>query len=304
MGSANEAAMSKTKKPKHRGGDEPATTAERTASVHEDSERLGRNRKIVISTRVEPLESKRKAGSDLAWIVVGSIVLIVVSIAFSLVDHLLNLESALNTRNFNGLIAVLLIAPVGASIFANRRYKEGMQAQRTLTNLSVTDAMTGLPNRRFLGEKFTEFLQAHQAGGSRIAVMFIDLDGFTAIDDTYGHEVGDKLMEAVGDRLRRSIKVDDVAVRYAGDEFVVIVTDVPSAQIAERIAGRLIKVIKTPFELGTTASRSALRSASRLPSRTAPTPATSSGTRTLPCIRPKATGPARLRSSTGPCATG
>ena len=198
----------------------------------------------------ELIAVERKAGRDLAWIVAAAVVICTFSISFELVDRLFDLSEALNSRNFNGLITLLLVAPFATGGYAALRYREGMRAQRQLTRLSVHDSLTGLPNRRFLGESFARMLAEQRRGPGRVAVLFMDLAGFKAVNDTYGHEVGDRLMQAVADRLQTAVKPEDAVVRYGGDEFVLVITDVPSTQVAERIAARVIKVIEMPFELG------------------------------------------------------
>jgi len=198
----------------------------------------------------ELIAVERKAGRDLAWIVAASVVICTFSISFELVDRLFDLSDALNSRNFNGLITLLLVAPFATGGYAALRYREGMRAQRQLTRLSVHDSLTGLPNRRFLGESFSRMLAEQRRGPGRVAVLFMDLAGFKAVNDTYGHEVGDRLMQAVADRLQTAVKPEDAVVRYGGDEFVLVITDVPSTQVAERIAARVVKVIEMPFELG------------------------------------------------------
>jgi diguanylate cyclase (GGDEF)-like protein len=194
---------------------------------------------------------EHKAGRDLAWIVAASVVICTFSISFELVDRLFDLSDALSSRNFNGLITLLFVAPFATGGYAALRYREGMQAQRQLTRLSVHDSLTGLPNRRFLGESFARMLVEQRKGPGRVAVLFIDLAGFKTVNDTYGHDVGDRLMQAVADRLQTAVKPDDAVVRYGGDEFVLVITDVPSTLVAERIAARVVKVIEMPFELGT-----------------------------------------------------
>ncbi|MEO8697886.1 MAG: EAL domain-containing protein [Acidimicrobiales bacterium] len=198
----------------------------------------------------ELIAVERKAGRDLAWIVAASVVICTFSISFDLVDRLFDLSAALNSRNFNGLITLLFVAPFATGGYAALRYREGMRAQRQLTRLSVHDSLTGLPNRRFLGESFARMLSEQRRGPGRVAVLFMDLAGFKAVNDTYGHEVGDRLMQAVADRLQTAVKPEDAVVRYGGDEFVLVITDVPSTQVAERIAARVVKVIEMPFELG------------------------------------------------------
>ena len=242
-------------------GPEPSETAPRSShtegivpgSAHIEAERARvatKKRGTAGPAIAELIAVERKAGRDLAWIVAASVVICTFSISFELVDRLFDLSDALNSRNFNGLITLLLIAPFATGGYAALRYREGMRAQRQLTRLSVHDSLTGLPNRRFLGESFARMLAEQRRGPGRVAVLFMDLAGFKAVNDTYGHEVGDRLMQAVADRLQTAVKPEDAVVRYGGDEFVLVITDVPSTQVAERIAARVVKVIEMPFELG------------------------------------------------------
>ena len=198
----------------------------------------------------ELIDIERRAGRDLAWIVVTGIAICAISLWTHAVDKLINVSGNLERWNLNGLVPLLLLTPAGASFYAWRRYREGVGAQRELADLTVHDSLTGLPNRRFLGESFSRLLEEHRRDVGHVAVLFVDLDRFKNVNDTYGHEAGDRLMQAVAERLRTAVKVDDVVIRYAGDEFVLVISAVPSVAVAERIASRLIKVVETPFEMG------------------------------------------------------
>src|SRR5262249_39094584 len=152
--------------------------------------------------------------------------------------------------NLNGLLALLVIIPVGATIYAVRRYRDASGARERLQELSFHDSLTGLPNRRFLGQGFDEMLKAVRRVHGRIGVFFMDRDGFKKITDTHGHEVGDRLMVAVSDRLRTAVGDRDEVVRYGGDEFIVLAPEVTNVVSAQRIAQNLLKAIEAPFEFG------------------------------------------------------
>ncbi len=199
---------------------------------------------------VELEELERSAGKDLAWIVAVCVVLITAAVSLDAFGRFQRAASGLDGRNLNGLVALLVIAPIGSTMYASRRYREGMHAQRALARLTVHDGLTGLPNRRFLGESFRQMLIDQRRDLGRLAVLFVDLDRFKSVNDTYGHEVGDHLMRAVGQRLVAAMRDRDVVVRYAGDEFVLLIGGVPNAGVAERIAARVIHILETPFELG------------------------------------------------------
>lgn len=200
--------------------------------------------------RIAELEQvERGAGRDLAWIVACGVVLLALALA---TDPLGALTSAtdLEGRDLNGAMALLVLTPIGSALYAGRRYREGMAAQRTLARLTVHDQLTGLPSRRFLGESFRRLLVDQRQDIGHTAVLFVDLDRFKSVNDTYGHEVGDHLMRAVAERLVAAMRPQDVVVRYAGDEFVLVAPGVPNTGVAERIASRVIHVLETPFELG------------------------------------------------------
>jgi len=191
-----------------------------------------------------------RAGRDLAWIVAVSVVLAAAAVASGIGERFLSWAGGLEDTDLSGLLALLVVVPVGATVYAVRRYRDADRARARLRELSFSDSLTGLPNRRFLGEPFEAMLATARRRGSRLAVLFVDLDGFKKINDTHGHEVGDELMVVVADRLRRAVGPDDTVVRYGGDEFVILCADVTTASSAERIAKRILQAIETPFEIG------------------------------------------------------
>lgn len=195
------------------------------------------------------VDSEHRAGVDLAWIVALTIGLCVLAIALAVPDQLIGRLERFDL-NVNGVLALLVIVPVGATLFAMRRYRDAVRAQKELTRLSLHDALTDLPNRRHL----RDVLPACQVHASRhntqAAVLFIDLDGFKGVNDTYGHEVGDRLMVAVGHRLIRTAGEDRWVSRYAGDEFVVIDPAPHTHEHAHRFARELVAAIEAPFDIG------------------------------------------------------
>ena len=104
------------------------------------------------------------------------------------------------------------------------------------------DLLTGLPNRALLSQR----LETALATGGKTSVLYCDLDGFKAVNDRFGHDVGDELLVAVADRLRQSLRARDLLARLGGDEFAVVVSHNNIVQ-AEDIAGRLLESLQTPF---------------------------------------------------------
>ena len=113
-----------------------------------------------------------------------------------------------------------------------------------LATLAMRDPLTGLANRRFL----MEHLETTAAYAASISMLFIDLDEFKAINDTLGHEAGDAVIIAVGERLSASTRAQDVVARLGGDEFVVICFDLPHDD-AHATAGRIAHSLRAPIPL-------------------------------------------------------
>ena len=117
------------------------------------------------------------------------------------------------------------------------------RAQAELAELALRDALTGLHNRRFLDERLDELVDSPHDG---IGVVFIDLDDFKSVNDSFGHDAGDAVLAAVGRRLSSIARGSDVVARLGGDEFVLICVDV-DADGADLIAGRAIESVSQPI---------------------------------------------------------
>ncbi|MDF1883442.1 diguanylate cyclase [Sulfurimonas sp. SAG-AH-194-C21] len=112
-----------------------------------------------------------------------------------------------------------------------------------LKEMALYDSLTRLPNRRLFEIEFENEIQRAQRHEEVLALMFIDLDGFKAVNDTYGHEVGDKLLIKVSEILLSCIRKSDFVSRLGGDEFTVILTDIKNSQEALQIANTIVKEI-------------------------------------------------------------
>ncbi|MDW4572086.1 diguanylate cyclase [Microbacterium sp. M3] len=117
------------------------------------------------------------------------------------------------------------------------------RTQAELAELALRDALTGLHNRRYLDDRLDDLLQASERS---VSVVFLDLDDFKLVNDTYGHEMGDAVLAAVGRRLSGVARSSDAVVRLGGDEFVVVCVDAGAAEAAA-IAGRALAAITEPI---------------------------------------------------------
>jgi diguanylate cyclase (GGDEF)-like protein/PAS domain S-box-containing protein len=123
------------------------------------------------------------------------------------------------------------------------------RSEERLHHLAFHDHLTGLPNRRLFVERLGHALQRTRRQGNRVAVLFMDLDGFKVINDSLGHEAGDLLLTVVAQRLGRCLRPEDTLARFGGDEFVVLIEDLDDAAEAVRVAERIAEELRRPFVL-------------------------------------------------------
>jgi diguanylate cyclase (GGDEF)-like protein/PAS domain S-box-containing protein len=123
------------------------------------------------------------------------------------------------------------------------------QSQAQLAHLAHHDPLTDLPNRLLLNERLTHALARADRHKTLVAVIFFDLDNFKNINDSFGHPVGDQLLQQVADRLVDIVRTDDTVARIGGDEFVLLLEDLEKPEDAVIAADKLQSVFLTPFEL-------------------------------------------------------
>jgi diguanylate cyclase (GGDEF)-like protein len=190
-----------------------------------------------------------RAGTDLAWIILAMTIVAILVLVTGFASRVAEWAGASSTRFGIAFTLVALVA-IGSLAYGVRRYRDAAAAHNVLERLATVDSLTGFPNRRFLGEPFEEMLGRARRTNGRIAVLFVDLLGVKQINDAFGHEVGDHLLSGVADRLRQVLGPNDVAVRYGGDEFVLLCPDITNAKSTERVAMRVLQAIEAPFQMG------------------------------------------------------
>lgn len=116
-----------------------------------------------------------------------------------------------------------------------------------LEHLARHDPLTGLPNRALFDDRMAVALAAARRDNGHLALLFVDVDHFKPINDSLGHAFGDRVLEGVAARIRHNIRESDTAARIGGDEFVVLLPGIPSADDAERVARKIREAIDEPF---------------------------------------------------------
>ncbi len=123
-------------------------------------------------------------------------------------------------------------------------------AQRALEIQATHDVLTGLPNRALMFDRVTHALDRSQRATELVALMFVDLDGFKAINDDFGHDVGDEVLRGVSTRLVDCVRAGDTVARIGGDEFVILTENLADETIALEIADRILRQMTVPFAVG------------------------------------------------------
>ncbi|MDZ8053647.1 MAG: CHASE2 domain-containing protein [Aulosira sp. ZfuVER01] len=118
-----------------------------------------------------------------------------------------------------------------------------------LRYLAYHDPLTGLSNRKFFNEKLLESLDWAKDHNLLLGLLFIDLDGFKQVNDTLGHEIGDRLLVTIGQRLSNCLRGSDTVSRLGGDEFTVILRAIPNVQVAAKVAEKILSTITEPIVL-------------------------------------------------------
>ena len=141
------------------------------------------------------------------------------------------------------LMAAVLVGALGAGAQGNANPARPLQVAPPPS----VDSLTQLPTRLYFEDRLNAAATKADAKTSRLALLFIDLDGFKPVNDTYGHSVGDKVLEQVGQRLKSLSRGRDVVARVGGDEFLLLLTNVVTEESVAHVAGRLISGLSQAY---------------------------------------------------------
>ncbi|BBI48974.1 hypothetical protein HORIV_13950 [Vreelandella olivaria] len=120
---------------------------------------------------------------------------------------------------------------------------------RALEHLANCDMLTGLLNRHGLARCAEAALERNRQNGHRLALLMLDLDRFKPINDCYGHEAGDFVLQQVAKRIAHLARTDDHCARFGGDEFIIIMENIESCDTLENIQARIDEAIRSPIKL-------------------------------------------------------
>ena len=123
------------------------------------------------------------------------------------------------------------------------------EQQRQLEHIAHFDILTGLPNRALLADRLHQAMVQAQRRASMLAVAYLDLDGFKAINDLHGHEVGDKLLVALAERMNQALREGDTLARLGGDEFIAVLPDLADVAACEPMLARLLAAAAQPVQI-------------------------------------------------------
>jgi diguanylate cyclase (GGDEF)-like protein len=153
-----------------------------------------------------------------------------------------------------GTVITLLLALLVFVLATSRVRALRLVSEKTdeLRHQALHDALTGLPNRALIMDRIEQLLARSRRNGTPGAALYVDLDGFKNINDSLGHEAGDRLLQAVAERLSGGLRDADTVGRMGGDEFVILIDGGSLNSAPDLVAERILEVMRQPFDIGAT----------------------------------------------------
>ncbi|HEX8154393.1 MAG TPA: diguanylate cyclase, partial [Thermoanaerobaculia bacterium] len=137
----------------------------------------------------------------------------------------------------------------GGMVLVVRDITERTYAEEQIKHLAYHDALTGLPNRLLFKDRLTVAISHAQRDGTRLAIVFLDLDRFKVINDSLGHNIGDQLLQAVAARVQACVRESDTVARLGGDEFTLLLPNLIRSDDAAPIASKILEAVRHPFHI-------------------------------------------------------
>jgi diguanylate cyclase (GGDEF)-like protein len=160
-------------------------------------------------------------------------------------------DSAAPIHDRSGLVAgaVIVFHDVSASSAMALEMSHLAQHDVLMSHLAQHDVLTDLPNRMLLTDRLTQAISFAHRNLNQLFVLFLDLDGFKHINDSLGHDIGDKLLQSVATRLTACVRESDTVSRYGGDEFVVLLSNVTHPADAAISARKILTALTRPYRV-------------------------------------------------------
>jgi len=146
-------------------------------------------------------------------------------------------------------LGVRLVELAKANESLKRELTQRKQAEERLARHAYYDNLTDLPNRRLFRSHLRQALALAYRNERKVAVLFVDLDHFKAINDSWGHAVGDRLLQSAAKWLKSCLRASDVVARLGGDEFIILLPEIGQAEDATTVAEKLLSALRKPFRI-------------------------------------------------------
>ncbi len=177
----------------------------------------------------------------------GRLAFVAVALGLPALITVFRVDAAVSDRFALGIIIMALTLAAAWRMF--RALRAYARSEERLTHAATHDALTGLPNRAYAQEHLNSLLARPKQERGLVALLFLDVDRFKLINDSYGHSLGDELLLAVAGRLRATTRPGDLVARIGGDEFVVVLDSLPATSKAVEVAERTRRSFQTPFNV-------------------------------------------------------
>ncbi|MDL2284375.1 EAL domain-containing protein [Oxalobacter sp. OttesenSCG-928-P03] len=146
-----------------------------------------------------------------------------------------------------GILFILLVAALTYHFKALQLARKARARQELIEHLASHDSLTGLYSRSLTDQLITQGISIASRSGTKFAIMFIDVDLFKDINDSFGHEIGDEVLRELANRIKLTVRKTDIVIRHGGDEFIVLLNDINDPEDAASIAVNLQSSIQQPF---------------------------------------------------------
>lgn len=162
------------------------------------------------------------------------------------------------TNSFNKNVIRLLDAL--AENLSNKLYllqleEKEEENKKIIEHMAYHDSLTGIPNRAYFQNRLKQLISRSKRIGEPVCILILDLDGFKPVNDTLGHDYGDRVLKEIGERIKKTVRAEDTAARIGGDEFAVILDPFSSSEDVIGLSKRIIKEINIPIQINKKTAR-------------------------------------------------